>query len=203
MRYTTLRVGEEGVVLFAQHARRLAPEGEEALEAFERFAVQATPGVYSVLADGGRLQVEARTSRMRDGMPVRWMRSPFHATAGPFAKPAPPSLYDAVRAPGVATLLTSADGTELLESCSAAVVGWDGERFVLVPDDRPRVVSVAEMALRQTLAPGFARLLVADSMPLVLLNAVKGPCRIALPGRAPFPEAALALLEGLVHASGT
>jgi len=190
VRYTLLRVTADGVVLRDLHAQRLAPEGGPALAAFARFAADAAPGVYAVRCSGDDIAAEARAgSRLFDGIPVRVARSPFADRAGPFPKPAPPCAYDAVRADGVATLLTSADGAAILETCSSAVLGWDGERFLCVPGDRPRVWSTAEQAVRAHLPFGAA--------PLLLVNAVKGPCTVTAPGRAPFPEAAVRDIERL------
>ena len=201
MSYTALRVDEAGVVLFAHHARRLAPEGGALRDAFAAFARDAAPGAYTVTSSGGRLVATVRgPSRLVDGMPVRSIVSPFAGQAGLFAKPAPPSPYDAVRISGVATLLTSADGRELYESCSAALVGWNGTALVLAPSDRPRVASVAESALRAA-EHVEAPLLAAQTTPLALVNAVKGLCRIAAPGREPFPAAAAELIERLLRGS--
>jgi len=186
--WTTLRVDEAGVVLFDLHRARLARAGAEALRAFDRFAREADAGVWGIAAGAEGIRPQRRSaSLLHDGMPVRWAPSPVAAAAGPMPKPSPPGPYAGVRAPGVATLLTDAGGTEILESCSAAVVGWDGTRFVCVPYDRPRVDSVAERALRAHLPFREAPLPVRDSTPLLLLNAVKGPCRIAAEGREPFP----------------
>jgi hypothetical protein len=201
MRYTTLRVSEAGVVLYAGHVERLRPEGPGALAAFDRFAREARPGVYAVTAEGAALRVERRAgSALTDGMPVRFAVSPVAGKRGVFPKPAPPSPYDAVRAPGVATLLTSPDGAEIYESCIAAAVGWDGARFVCVPEDRPRVDAIAEAAVRAAAPCARAPIFVRGDLPLVLLNAVAGPWAVAA-GRPPFPPAALALLREILESS--
>ena len=201
MRYTTLRVTASGVVLYEQHLERLAPEGPAALEAFARFAREARPGIYAVTVRGGTLAVEPRGgSALVAGMPARLVVSPFAAQRGAFPKPAPPSPYDAVRQPGVATLLTSADGSEIYESCVAAVLGWDGARFICVPEDRPRVASVAEAAVRAVLPHTRAPLRTADSTPLVLLNAVAGPCVVDT-GRPPPPPEVLEMLARVLERS--
>ncbi len=200
MAYTLLRVTGAGVALLAGHRRRLAAEPGADLAAFDDFARTAAPGVYAVTLHRGGLHAEARPgSRLFDGVPVRFAPSPAAGSPGPFAKPAPPCLYDAVRVPGVATILTTADGYEILEACVAAVLGFDGRAFVAVPGDRPRVLSVAEDAVRATLPVREAPLLVADALPLVLVNAVKGPCRAAFPGRPPFPDAAFAALAAALR----
>ncbi len=201
MRYTTLRVTRVGIVLHDFHARRLAPEGPGALTAFARFAREAAPGVYALRVSGAALTAEPRAgSALAEGMPVRLAVSPCATGRGPFPKPAPPGPYDAVRQAGVATLLTSADGAEIYESCVAAVLGWDGARFVCVPDGRPRVASVAEAAVRAGLPWVAAPLRVEDAMPLVLLNAVAGPCTVAT-GRPSLPAAALDALRQVMKRS--
>ncbi len=201
MTYTTLRVTGAGVVLHDFHVDRLAPEGAAGRAAFARFAREARPGIYAVTVTGGELRAERRAgSRLADGLPVRFAVSPFAAGRGGFPKPAPPSPYDGMRRPGVATLLTSSDGDEIYESCVAAVLGWDGARFVCAPDDRPRVASVAEAAVRSALPSVPAPLRAGDRLPLVLLNAVAGPCTVRT-GRPPAPGVALALLAGLLERS--
>jgi hypothetical protein len=201
VRYTTLRVTDGGVVLYDGHVERLRAEGPGALDAFARFAREARPGIYAVAASGADLQIEPRGgSALAEGMPVRFAVSPFAARRGEFPKPAPPSPYGAVRRPGVATLLTSVDGGEIYESCVAAVLGWEGGSFVCVPEDRPRVASVAEAAVRAGAPCVRAALRADDELPLVLLNAVAGPCAVAL-GRPPVPPSAVALLRDVVAAS--
>ncbi len=199
MRYTTLRVTDAGVVLHDFHAERLAPEGPEVQAGFRRFARVATPGIYGVAATDGELRTRRLAgSRLVAGMPVRRRVSPFAAHRGAFPKPGPPNAYDTVRLPGVATLLTSSDGDEIYESCVAAVLGWDGARFVCVPEDRPRVASVAEAAVRAVLPWVRAPLRTGDRLPLVLLNAVAGPCTVGA-GRAPMPADAMACLTGVLQ----
>ena len=198
MRYSLLRVTDDGVVLSALHERRLAPDGGEDRAAFARFAAEAEPGVWAVRVEGGALRCERRgLSRLWDGMPARHAVSPCAGMRGTFPKPAPPCVYDGVRAEGVATLLTWTDEAEILESCSAAVLGWDGERFLCVPEDRPRVWSTAEQAVRAHLSFREERLAVGGDTPLLLVNAVKGPCTIAAPGRRPFPPQAIRDIEEL------
>lgn len=190
MTYTLLRVVDEGVLLYAEHRLRLAPEGGTIATQFDAFARIAVPGIYAVRAGGEQLSVESRPqSRLFDGMPVRWSLSPFADRPGPFPKPPSPSAYDACRLPGVSTLLTSADGTEVLESCSAAVIGWDDRQLVLVPGDRPRVDSVTERALRERVEFATAPILCRSQLPLALVNAVTGVCLPAIAGRPEFPGA--------------
>jgi hypothetical protein len=211
VRYTTLRIVPEGVVLLAEHRRRLAPEGAAGVRAFDRFLATAAPGVWSVRLDGAALTATARAgSRLFDGVPLRRRPSPFAraetaapGAGGPFPKPAPPCPYDAVRADGVLTLLSDADGSELWEACVAALVGWsesDGG-LVLPPKGRPRVASVAEAALARALPVRHAPLRWADDLPLAAVNAVAGPCPLELPGRAPFPVAARVALAAVLAAT--
>lgn len=202
MSYTTLRVTNEGVVLFEHHLRRLAAAGDVVRDRFLLFAKHAYPGIYSVRAIGTELFVEWREeSRLRDGMPVRYAVSPFTGQIGPFPKPPPPSPYDRVRAPGVATLLTDAAGREVLESCSAAVVSWRGEGLLLVPDEAPRVDSSAERALAAGLPGARGSIRVDDDGPIALVNAVKGICTLETPGRAPFPHAVRGAIEELLRST--
>jgi hypothetical protein len=198
LRCTTLKVVEGGVVLFEGHCGRLAAESSEALEAFRRFAGVALPGVYAIVAAGAAISIESRPgSRLHDGMPTRLRRSPVSELRGALPKMPSPCAYDAVRDPSVATLLTSADGSEILEACVAAVVGWDGERLVLPPLDRPRVASVAEQAIRAHLPFVEAPLLACGALPLALVNAVKGVCTIEASSRQRFPEEARAAIFAL------
>jgi len=194
--YTTLRVEEAGVVLYDYHLRRLGRDHAE----FERFARGAAPGVYSIsTGDGGFRSTRLAGSRLREGMPVRYRVSPVADRPGPFAKPAPPSEYDSVRQADVVTLLTSASGTELYEACVAALIGWDGSRFVCVPQDRPRVASVTEAAVREAFVTREAPLSRDEKLPLILVNAVKGPCRVDIPGRERFPDDAVSRLRQLLR----
>lgn len=197
MPYTLLRVTEGGIVACDAHVSRLRGS-----RPFSRLCRALAVGVWAVWADGQDARFEARgESRLSDGMPVRLAVSPIAGTDGPIVKPAPPSPYDGVRVPGVATLLTTRDGAEILEACSAAVVGWDGDRFVHVPDDRPRVWSTAEATLRATLPFRSRPLRPAEDLPLVLVNAVRGTCAVDLPGRVPFPAEARRALEDTLRLS--
>jgi hypothetical protein len=181
--YTVLRVAAGGVLLDAEHRRRLGVGADEPWPSFPG------PGVYAVGRAAGRWEVAARGgSRLHDGMPARLRLSPVAALAGAIAKPAPPCAYDVVRVAGVATLLTSADGGELLEACSASVLAWDGAGLVCVCGDRPRVWSTAEAAIRARL-PVREVVIPADSDALLLVNAVKGTCRLAGRSRG-FPGVA-------------
>ncbi len=205
--YTLLHVTEHGIVLREQHLRRLGLDSSgagRARDAFSRFAASASPGAWAVWREGDTLRAELRPgTRLRDGMPVRFAPSPISGRPGPIAKPAPPSFYDAVRRPGATTLLTSADGAELYEACSAAVVGWNGERLVCVPPDRPRVGSTAEAAIRERLPVVEAPILASSRMPVLLVNALKGTCTVDAPGREVFPEGPRDEIERLFRALTT
>lgn len=202
MSYTRLRVVDDGIILFEGHLRRMAAAGEAAASAFLGFAETALPGCYALTAEGAELRTQAvGGSRLRDGMPVRLAPSPLIGRTGPIPKPASPCVYDPVRVPEIATLLVSRDGMEVYEGCAAAVIGWEGGRFVLAPSDRPRVASVSEEAVRAGLCPLEKPLLVESRMPIALINAVKGVCRVSLLGREPFPETALAELAELFRQS--
>ena len=188
MRYTTLLVTDRGVRLADLHLRRLEPEGPEVADAFRAFAASAPPGVHALLADHGVLQVRPRPpSMLFDGMPVRFATSPLAGTPGPIDKPAPPSPFDAVRLPGVATLLTDAAGREILEACCAAVVAWQ-DGWVAPLADRPVVRSVALAAMREAMPVRLAPLPTDSRAPLLLLNAVVGACVPCVPGRAAPPQ---------------
>ncbi len=188
MLFTTLRVATGGVVLYAQHLRRLAPAGPEACARFAAFARAAAPGVYALEVSAEVFRVTPRSgSRLQEGMPVAWATSPYADWAGPFPKPSSPNLYEPLRRPGVITLLTERAGEEIYESCSAAVLGWDGAALLCVPPDRPRVLSCAEAGLAARLALRPEPLLRSAPLALALVNAVKGCCPLSLPGRPPFP----------------
>jgi hypothetical protein len=201
VRYTTLRVTGGGVVLLEAHARRLAPRVGPLRDRFLAFARSAAPGVYALTARGDALSVEARgESALVDGTPWRLAVSPVAGARGALAKPPPPGPYAAVRARGVATLLTSRDGEEIFEACVAAVVGWDGDRLILPPVDRPRVDSTSEQAIAENLPCTRAPIPSRGAMPLLLVNAVKGACTLAARGRAPFPAAQVKAIERLLAA---
>lgn len=201
MRWTTLRVAPEGIVLFALHRARIGPEGVAALQRFDDFCASAEPGIWSVGISGEEtLATHREESRLFDGIPVRRARSPIAGLPGPIAKPAPDGPYAAVRSAGVATLLESTDGTELLESCSASIVRWDGARFLCVPLDRPRVDSVAERAIRAALpvidAPFPSSAIGRDDASVFLLNAVV-LCSPSLPGAPSLPSPVRTQIDSL------
>jgi len=202
--YTSLRVTDAGVVLFEAHLARLAGADPTMREPFERWAETAPPGVYVVRGSGGQLSVEARAgSRLVEGIPIRFLPSPFAAQRGPFIKPAPPSPYDSVRTQGLATLLTDAGGAEVYESCAASVLAWDGATVVAVPDHAPRVASVAEACVLAAVPHRRARLAVGATWPLLLVNAVAGVIEPSAPGRDRFPPALRARLAQAIAATAS
>ncbi|HOU53604.1 MAG TPA: hypothetical protein PLQ97_06715 [Myxococcota bacterium] len=192
MRYTTVLVTSRGPFLLEGHRRRIAPEGPEALAALDAFLRDAAPGVYGVRLEGRCLvAVRREGTALRDGIPTRLASSPVAGLSGPLPKPPSPGPYDAVRLPGVVTLLTDPAGTEVWEACRAAVVSWDGRGWVVPPRDRPAVDSVALAALRDLLPLREAPIPVASRDPLVLINAVAGVVVPAVPGRDSLPGEAL------------
>ncbi len=196
--YTSISVNERGVVLFEQHCARLAPAGSECVLAFRRFAASAARGVYSIRAQRDGLEVTPRgPSALVDGISTRLLSSPYLDRVGCYAKPLPPSRYDDVRIRGVATLLTSADGTELFESCTASVIVWTGERLITPPLDRPAVASTAIAALHASGLITFAPIATDSAEPLALVNAVAGVCEPAIATRGPFPKDVRERLEAL------
>lgn len=191
MAYTTLRITESGVVLLDAHTARFTLAGREAERAFLDFARTAKQGIWSVHWKEGRLVTSRReASLLFDGIPVRYEVSPFVDAVGPHPKPASPSPYDAVRTRGIATLLTSDDGNGIYESCTAAVVGWDGKTLLLPRPESPRVASTSEAAIRKHLDVRTDALPVHSEMPIALVNAVAGVVRVEATGRDPFPETA-------------
>lgn len=170
--YTVLRVTEQFTIpLLQRHAQRLGGEALGALRHFISFVV--APGVYRVTWDGRQLStLELPGSRLLEGMTTRALTSPFASVAGRFPKQGSPSPYDAVRMNGVSTLLTDASGTEVFEACSAAVVAWNGSALVLPPENRPAVASLAEAAIATHEQVVRAPIRLAESWPLLLVNAV-------------------------------
>ena len=201
MAYTLLKLAERGVVLWRYHARRLGvkPGSTMARELAAR-ARALEPGVWAVeiQSDGPPCWQRRGRSSLRDGMPVRLAPTPLVGVSGAVPKPAPPGPYDTLRRPGTVTLVTTPDGTEIVEACRAAVIGWDGSRIVCVPEDRPRVWSTAEAAVREGLVVRAAPLAVRSEMPLLLVNAIRGTCGLDLPGRAPFPAPVRRAVERLL-----
>ncbi len=190
VRYTTIRVTEAGVILYAAHRARLGPEAERA---FDRFAAHASPGVYALTARDGNIDIVRRGgSRLFDGVPTRALPSPLAPGRGPQPKEPSPSAYDAVRVQGQATLLTDGSGEELLESCSAAVLAWDGSILVAAPEDRSRVASTAEGAILARLPFRRAPRPLDGGWPILLVNAVVLTC---VPRGSIFPLAVRAQVD--------
>lgn len=203
MSYTVLRVTEGGVLFRAHHARRFDRAGPRARAAFESFCQSALPGIHVLRFEQGALRTQLRAaSRLQPGIAVRWRVSPHAGRVGGFAKPAPPCPYDAVRASGVATLLTDARGEELLEACSASVIAWTGDGWIAPPDDRPRVQGVAEAALRASGILRSAPIQKVARQPILLVNAVIGACTVD-PAQLPLPpeDAVAAVERALLEAS--
>lgn len=201
MSFTTLRVSASGVILFEEHANRLGPGYRRA---FERFAAHASQGIYALYGlDSGELHIEPRSGSKLDqlDLSVKCAVSPLLARGGPFAKPPSPSAYDAVRAPGVVTLLTDATGVEIYEACIAAVIAWDGESLVLVPSARPRVLSVTETFLARSFPHRRAPIRTGGDWGLLLINAVTSLELGSLLGRRPFEPSTLERIRAALEAS--
>ncbi|MDQ3262155.1 MAG: hypothetical protein M3Y59_00630 [Myxococcota bacterium] len=198
--YTTLRVTTFGVVLCGFHWTRFERAGPLAADAFARFSTSATPGNYTLRWDGLTLQTDRfDRSRLEEGMPVRTAPSPLRPGDRLIDKPPPEGTYAAVRSPGFATLLTSPDGAELYEESVSALFGWDGRTLISPPKDRPRVLSTSELAIRGGLEVTEAPIRADSDQPLLLVNAVKGTCAPATPGRAPFPSAVREEINALLE----
>lgn len=190
MTYTRLRISEKGIVLCDYHLRRLGLPREQ-LDAFVEVARKSAPSAWSVWWQDNRLNwLRSDGSQLHDGIPVRYATSPVADQSGAQPKPRTPCVYDAVRLKDVATLLTSTDGQEVYEACRAAVVGWDGNKLVCTPNDRPRVWSTTETAIREHLSVTEAPIPAHSTMPILLVNAVKGPCTVSDPHRQAFPRQA-------------
>ena len=188
MSFTSLKINDEGVLLFALHEQRFRNAGEEAVSAYHQFAAIAEPGTYALKWDNNTMIVAPRgESLLFDGMPVRYRVSPLVDIKNRISKTAQPNIYTNLREPGITTLLTSADGTEIYESCMASVIAWNGKQIVMVPADRPGVRSTMEELLKQM--PGVVEepILVASDYPIALVNAVKCTCTLYIEGREPFP----------------
>jgi hypothetical protein len=200
--FTALRVVEEGVVLYEQHARRLSVWGSPWERTWLDFSRDARPGAYALEVVEGKLAVRARgPSALRDKMASRFWVSPVADRSGPRAKEPSPSPYEGVRLEGVCTLLTSSDGLELYESCRAAVLVWESGCLRAPPADRPRVLSVTELALEEAGVLERAPLEARGQSPLLLVNAVKGVCLPDVPGRLPPPPVAVARVQEVLRAS--
>ncbi len=199
--YTVIRVDARGPRHLAAHLRRFPAEARPAVRAW---AEAAEPGLYAVRLADGRPAVRRRprSALDRTDLASAFAVSPLAArlgpVAGPVPKPAPPCLYDAVRALGPATLLTDPAGREILEAAAAAVIAFDGADLVLPPADRSRVASVAEEALsaRARRAP----LLRDAGDPLILVNAA-GAFAPRVPGRPRAGPELLAAVRRILDAA--
>lgn len=197
VRTTTVRVNERGVVLYRAHRERLGPL---LAPAFDAFAANAAPGVYSLLVHGELLEVIARPgSRLFEGIVTRLVVSPLAQAGlvGAQPKETNPSPYEPVRAPNLATLLTNSAGTELWESCVAGLFAFDGASLVAVPDATPRVDSVAVKRVLETVPHRRATISPQDGWPLLLVNAVV----TCAPAGSAFPEALRAAVDQTLLAS--
>jgi hypothetical protein len=202
MSYTVLRVTEGGVVLFDAHQSRFEVAGENAVQGFLLFAAEARPGIYSLTWRGGVLDVvERATTSLFEGIPVRHAISPFAGSGQRLVKTPPPNPYQALRQAGTATLLTSATGDEIYESCTAAVIGWSGHRFVAPPQDRPCLDSTALRILDAAGALERGPILRESRACLALVNAVAGLVVPMAPGRDPFPAEGRALAARIFRES--
>lgn len=184
--FTTLRISDRGAVLYTGHRARL---GNGATIAFDAFVADATPGVYALHAMGDSLRITRRRgSSLVEGIATRLRTSPLASQLkrGPQSKPSSPCVYDELRTDHVATLLVDHTGNEIFESCRSAVIAWDGRSLVLVPDDRPRVASLAEQHIAATFPHRRAPLLSDSRWALLLVNAV-GLFEPAIAQRERFP----------------
>jgi hypothetical protein len=197
LRTTAVRVTELGVVLCDAHRARLGPS---LATAFDAFAAQATAGVYSLVAHGERLEIIKRPgSRLFDGIGTRLAVSPLAATGlcGPQPKVTNPSPYEALRVPNLATLLTNSAGTELWESCVAGLFAFDGHGLVAVPEQTPRVDSVAVKRVLDTLPHRRGVIAPAAGWPLVLVNALL----TCVPEGPTFPHALRVSIDETLRAT--
>ena len=147
MSYTLLRVVQNGVVLREGHRQRFSLQSARIIAAFDRFCIEADPGIYAIEAASHDLVVTPRTgSALTHGMPFRFAPSPFFAPGRDalFGKPASPSAYDAVRLDAVCTLLTAPDGDEIVEACRGIALAFRDGVFVCAKSDCARVKSVSE-----------------------------------------------------------
>ena len=163
MSYTLLRVVQNGVVLREGHRQRFSLQSARVIAAFDRFCIEADPGIYAIEAASHDLVVTPRTgSALTHGMPFRFAPSPFFAPGRDalfapgrdalfapgrealFANPASPSAYDAVRLDAVCTLLTAPDGDEIVEACRGIALAFRDGVFVCAKSDCARVKSVSE-----------------------------------------------------------
>ncbi len=198
-RYTVLRKTADGVPLRSLHRARFSGSDELA-RAFDE-AVDALPeGIHALQYAENTVKVRTLAgSRLATVERVQFAPTPLPGTTGTIAKPAPPCVYDDFRRGPVLTLFF--DGTEnLCEADCAAIVGWDGERLVVPPDETPRVASVAEAAVLEAFSGRVRRgpLRRDGAEALAFVNAA-GACTLPIDGRAPFPPALLAEIADVLR----
>lgn len=202
MSFTTLKINDAGVLLYDKHEQRFLNAGEDALKAYKQFAKDAKPGAYTLNWDGKNLLIKVRgESTLFDGMPVRFMASPIANLNTRIDKPMPPSIYTNLVELTISTLLTSADGKEIYESCRASVIAWNGKNIVRVPNDRPAVNSTMEMLLHEMPNVVEEPIMKDSDYPIALVNAVKCTCTIAVEGRKEFPKEQLEKIKEAYLAS--
>ncbi len=194
-----LRVVDAGVVLRDAHAKRLGAISGPVAKAYDAFCAEAAPGIYGCRIVAGTLHVTPRaTAMLRDGLPVRRRVSPMlRRPPVLLEKPPSPSPYDEVREPGWCTLLTNESGEELIESCVGVLVGWDGTRPRFASDRLPRVRSVSECVVRESIATGEAVFRLDGGEPFAVMNAVSGLCLPALEQCESFPDTVGALIASI------
>lgn len=166
--YTSLRVINEGIVVFEQHRARLFSH-----PAFDDFSRDANNGNYTLQIIENVLHVSRfESSKIYDSIACRYLRSPIVNREGFQTKQAPPNAWSEVRIPNVATLLTQIDDDEILESCSATVLAFENGVLTAVPDERPRIRSTAEIEILRCLPHQKKPILRQHQWPFVLVNAV-------------------------------
>ncbi len=202
MSFTTLKINDNGVLLYSQHEQRFRIAGNDALKAYRQFAAEAAQGVYNLVWDGKNVLVKVRDeSTLFDGMPVRYMISPIAHLKNRIDKPMPPSIYSSFVELAISTLLTSSDGKEIYESCRASVIAWNGKNIIRVPDNRPAVKSTMEMFLKEMPNVIEEPILKDSDYPIALVNAVKCTCTISVEGRKEFPAKQLEKIKEAYLAS--
>ena len=175
MTFTTLRKTAEGVLFLPQHLERLfafTARAEFFVQQFKEQLAREPVGIVSIAFDNSQLTFTHRTaSSLFEGIAMRKAVSPITGNQ-PIPKSASPSEYDAFRVPEIATLLTDATGNEVYESSVSAILAWNGVSLVAVPDDRPRVQSIAEKEIAARIHVQRIPIVFDAHWPLLLVNAV-------------------------------
>lgn len=136
----------------------------------------------------GTLSVQRKERAfLKDGQPVAFAISPIASEGRQQSKPMESAVWQAVRQPGVATLLTGTDGQVIYESSMAAVLAFDGYRLVMPPLDTPCVESLAAEAIARAHPPLRLNIRIDTPWPVALANAVAGVCVPVWPGKPTFP----------------